>query len=306
MYVPEELTSVKPEKNTAFTIGVFDGVHIGHQHLLKRVRDVARENGWLSGVITFRSHPHNTLHSDKLLLIDELDNRIRLIKDTGIDIVVVLTFTEQLRSLTAKEFVELLVTNLKIKYLIGGPDFALGKNREGNIDRLREYGEQMGFKIEVVPPFIFEGWAVRSSLIRQTLLKGDISRVSRLLGYTYSLSGPIVPGDRRGRELGFPTVNLEINPDLVVPANGVYATRAKFDDMSLPAITNIGTHPTFGGDKRLIETHVLDYDLKVTGQRVTVDFIERLRDEKKFSSAAELVDQIKKDIERAKAILKVP
>jgi riboflavin kinase/FMN adenylyltransferase len=304
MYIPEEITAVKPDKDTTFTIGVFDGVHIGHRHLLKRVRDVAREHGWLSGVITFRSHPHNTLHTDKLLLIDELENRIRLIKNVGIDIVVVLTFTEELRGLTAKEFLDVLVKNLRIKYLIGGPDFALGRDREGNIDRLREYGKQMGFDVEVVPPFIFEGWAVRSSLIRRTLIDGDISRASTLLGYTYSLSGPIVPGDQRGRQLGFPTVNLEVNPDLVIPANGVYATIAILNDTRLPAVTNIGTHPTFGGNKRLVETHVIDYDLKLTGQRVTIDFIKRLRDEKKFGSPGELVTQIKKDVDRAKAILK--
>jgi riboflavin kinase/FMN adenylyltransferase len=237
-------------------------------------------------------------------MIDGLENRINLIKNAGIDIVIVLNFTEQLRRLDAYSFVKMLKENLKIRYLLGGPDFALGKNREGSIDQLKKYGEEFNFTIEVVPPFIFEGVAVRSSLIRKTIAAGEIARSSRLLGYTYSLSGPIVSGDRRGRELGFPTVNLEVNPDLVIPGDGVYATIARIDGKALPAVTNIGIRPTFDSTKRLIETHILDFNLVLKEQNVTIEFIERLREEKRFNSAAELITQINKDIEQAKSILK--
>jgi riboflavin kinase/FMN adenylyltransferase len=304
MSISVELAKIKPQKETLFTIGVFDGVHIGHRHLLTHLRDKARKNGWLSGVITFKSHPETMLNSRRRLpWLSDLDNRINQIESLGIDIVVTLSFTSELRHLSALEFMQLLKKYLKIQGLVIGPDFALGKDRQGNADQLNSLGQKMGFSIEVVPPLVINGEVVSSSLIRQTLDQGDIKKATKLLGRPFNISGKVVPGDQRGRVLGFPTANLEIKPDHASPGDGVYVTIAYTNDEPLPAVTNIGVRPTFGGGERLIETFIIDHEAQLTGKRFRVEFMDKLREEKCFNSAEELKAQIGKDVEQAKVIL---
>ena len=222
MSIAEELAIIKPQKETLFTVGVFDGVHIGHQHLLTHLRDKALKNNWLSGVITFKSHPETIINSRRQLpWLDDLDNRINLIKSLGIDIVVALGFSSELKQLSAQEFMKLLKDYLKIRGLIVGPDFALGKNRQGNAEQLGLLGQSMGFNVEVVSPLVINGEVVSSSLIRQVLAQGDIKKATKLLGRTFGISGMVVSGDQRGRVLGFPTANLEIKPDRASPGDGV-------------------------------------------------------------------------------------
>lgn len=304
MSIAVELAKIKPQKETLFTIGVFDGVHIGHRHLLTHLRDKARKNGWLSGVITFKSHPETMLNSRcRLPWLSDLDNRINQIKSLGIDIVVTLSFTSELRQFSALEFMRLLKDYLKIRGLVIGPDFALGKDRQGNADQLSLLGQKMGFSIEIVPPLAINGEVVSSSLIRQTLDQGNIKKATKLLGRTFSISGKVVPGDQRGRVLGFPTANLEIKPDQALPGDGVYVTVAYTNDEPLPAVTNIGVRPTFGGGERLIETFIIDHEAQLPGKRFRVEFMDKLREEKCFNSAEELKAQIGKDVEQAKVIL---
>lgn len=304
MSIIEELSIVKPQQETLFTVGVFDGVHIGHRHLLTKLRDKARRNGWLSGVITFKSHPETVLSSgNQLPWLDDLDNRINQIKSLGIDIVIALTLTSELMKLSAREFMQLLGEYLKIRGLVIGPDFALGKNRQGNAEHLGTMGREMGFSVEVVPPLMIDGEVVSSSLIRQTLAQGNIPKANKLLGRAFSISSKVITGDQRGRTMGFPTANLEIKPDQAAPADGVYATIAYTNDEPLPSVTNIGVRPTFGGGKRLIETFIIDHKAELPGQKFRVEFIDKLRDEKRFNSAEELKAQIGKDVEKAKKIL---
>jgi len=304
MSIIEELTIIRPQKETLLTIGVFDGVHIGHQHLLRQLRDKALDNGWLSGVITFKSHPETVLDSKKQLpWLDDLDNRINRIKSLGIDIVLVLSFTSELRQLDARAFVKLLKNHLKIRGLIIGPDFALGKNRQGNPEQLGLLGKEIGFTVEVVAPLIINGEVVSSSLIRQVLAQGNIKKATELLGRSFGISGMVVSGDQRGRVLGFPTANLEVRPDQASPGDGVYATFAYVNNEPLPSVTNIGVRPTFGVGKRLIETYIFDYEAELMGQRFRVEFIDKLRGEKCFDSAERLKIQIVKDIEQARVIL---
>ncbi len=304
MGIAEELAIIKPQKETLITIGVFDGVHIGHQYLLIRLRDKALKNGWLSGVITFKSHPETVLNSKRQLpWLDDLDSRINQIKSLGIDIVVALPFTSELRQLSAQEFMQLLKDCLKIRGLIVGPDFALGKNRQGNTEQLGLLGQKMGFNVEVVSPLVINGEVVSSSLIRQTLAQGEIKKATKLLGRAFGITGMVVPGDQRGSVLGFPTANLEIKPDQASPGDGVYVTVAYTNSEPLPSVTNIGVRPTFGGGKRLIETYIMDHEAQLRGQRFRVEFIDKLRDEKRFNSAEELKAQIARDIEQAKVIL---
>lgn len=303
-HVEKELAKFKPQKKTFLSIGIFDGVHLGHQRLLSHLKQKAESKGCLSGVVTFKTHPESVLSPGITIpWLVQLEDRIALIREIGIDIIAVLSFTPELSQLSAREFVQILKNSLRMCGLIVGPDFALGRNREGNIESLRALGRELGYSVEVFPPITLDGTVISSSTIRQLLLQGDVRRVEKLVGRRFTIKGQIVSGDRRGTRLGFPTANLQIEPDQALPADGVYATIAYIDGQPLLAVTNIGVRPTFGGDKRLVETHVLDYDGNLLGQQLKIEFLERIREEKRFAKAEDLKAQINRDIEKARKIL---
>jgi len=302
--IEKELAKVKPQKEMLLTIGVFDGVHLGHQRLLARLRDEARRKGWLSGVVTFSSHPEVVLSQEnELLWLDDLETRVSLLRDAGVDVVVTLPFSSELAQLSAREFVLLLKDCLKMRGLIVGPDFALGKDREGDVDKLRLLGKEMGFSFGVIPAMVLDGQVVSSSAIRQALSQGDMRMVEKLTGRLFSLSGQVVTGDGRGRTLGFPTANLEMSAEQALPGDGVYATIAHVDHQLMPSVTNIGVRPTFEGSKHLVETYIFDYEGELIGQKFTIDLVDKIRDEKRFDTVEQLKAQIKKDIEQARQIL---
>ena len=304
MQVEKELARVKPQNEMLLSIGVFDGVHRGHQRLLAHLRDEARSKNWLSGVVTFKSHPEVVLSGEnRLLWLNDLETRIGLLRNLGIDIVVALPFSTELAQLTARRFVQLLKEHLKMRGLIIGPDFALGKGREGDSDKLRILGEEMGFSVEVIPAVVIDSYVVSSSTIRQALAEGDMKKVEKLIGRLFSLSGQVVSGDKRGRDLGFPTANLDLKPEQALPSDGVYATITHTDDNLLPSVTNIGVRPTFGGSKRLVETYILDFEGELLGQKITIDLVDKLRDEERFDTAEKLKAQMIKDVEQARQIL---
>jgi len=302
--IENELAQVKPAKETLLTVGVFDGVHLGHQRLLNYLKDKARENGWLSGVITFKSHPRSVLSPEnELRWLTDLDTRVGLLRGLGADFVVVLSFTTELAQLSASEFVRLLKEYLNMRGLIVGPDFALGRDREGSGERLRLLGQEMGFSVEVIETVVVDGDVVSSSAIRQALAQGDMRKVEKLFGRLFSLHGEVITGDRRGRELGFPTANLDIAPEQALPKDGVYVTIAHVDRELIPSVTNIGVRPTFGGGKRMVETFLLDYHGDLLGRRLKIDLLEKLRDERYFSNVEELKVQIENDVKQARAVL---
>jgi riboflavin kinase/FMN adenylyltransferase len=306
MQVEVELAKLSPKRDTLLTIGVFDGVHLGHRHLMGKLTELARKQNLDNGVITFSRNPKEVLKPQgQLPLLTDIARRIELIKDEGVDEVIPLVFTPELAQLTPKEFLELLKKQLKMKGLVIGPDFALGKNREGNADVLRQLGAEMDFSLTVVPPLKIEGEVVSSTAIRQALAEGDMKRAQKLLGRPFSLHGEVISGDKRGAELGFPTANLDISREQALPADGVYTSRAFIDNQAYPAMTNVGTNPTFGGDKRLVEVYLLDYRGDLYGQDLTVEIIERLRGEKKFETPEELKKQIAEDVKRGKATLEI-
>ncbi len=289
----------------ALTIGVFDGVHLGHQALIGETTKQAKEKGLLSGVVTFAGHPRLVLGKNtELPHLTSLEQRVCLIQETGIDKVIVLTFSKELASVPAKDFIGLLVKYLKLKCLVVGPDFALGKGREGNIESLREMGIKSGFDMTVVPPLLKSGRKVSSTRIHKAMAESKMAKVHDLLGRYFSLDGPVVKGDGRGATLGIPTANIEVAPDQALPADGVYATLACIQDKPVASITNIGTRPTFGGGHRTVETHVLDYSGNLYGQRLEIAIIEQIRPEKKFASVEELLAQISDDISKARQLLK--
>lgn len=304
MVAEQELAAVTLQKDTVLTIGVFDGVHLGHKHLFSRVRELAAAESALSGVVTFRRHPVETVTPDGTLsYLTSLEDKIRLIKAEGIDIVVALTFDRELSQLSARQFVDLLIKHLRMRGLVIGPDFALGRGREGTAEILSKMGEELGFSVTVVPPLRVAGEVVSSTAVRDALANGDVSRVVSLTGRPYSIKGRVVGGTGLGRKLGFPTANLNIDAGWAIPADGVYATITHINGSVLQSMTSIGQRPTFDGKHRTVETYILDFKGDLYGRDVVIDVVERLREQKKFPDAEQLKQQIADDIEKGRGIL---
>lgn len=305
MGIEQELAAVKSAKDTVLTIGVFDGVHLGHQYLINRLLQEARQRQLVSGVITFRQHPEEVLFPDrKCPFLTSLPQRVALLNQLGVDMVVTLSFTPEVASLSATDFVRLLQKYLHMRGLVVGHDFSIGRQRQGNIENLKALGKEMNFTVTEVSARTINGEIVSSTNIRDALAAGDIKKVNRLIGRRFSLEGRVTSGDRRGTGLGFPTANLEVDPAQAIPANGVYATRAHISGKSYQSMTNIGVRPTFGGQSRTIEVYVLDYQGDLYGQQIVIDFIERLRAEQRFASQQQLKEQINKDVALGRSILK--
>ena len=304
MEIEQELASIAPKGETLLTIGVFDGVHAGHRYLLEKLQQRAAEKNLLSGVVTFNPHPQSVLHpNNQLLWLSDVEDRIRSLKELGINIVTVLTFTPKVAQLSAKEFMSLVKKQLRMRGIMVGPDFALGRGGEGNINLLHALGREMKFSVEVIPPFTIDGEVVSSTLIRQALVQGDMRKVERLMGRHFYLRGKVTTSDKRGRVLGFPTANLDIKPQQALPGNGIYATITQVDGKRFPSATNIGIRPTFGEGERMVETHLLNYKGDLYSREIRVEFVQKLRDEQRFPSPEELKAQIKKDIGDAEIVL---
>jgi riboflavin kinase/FMN adenylyltransferase len=285
------------------TIGVFDGVHRGHQHLVASLRERASAEGLAAVALTFNPHPRTVIRPGvAVTYLTSLEERVELLQSLGLDAVGVLAFTSELAQLSPRDFLALLVEELQMHLLMVGPDFALGRNRAGTIGVMRQVGQELGFAVEVAPLLTEDGEKVGSSSIRQALAEGDVRLVARLLGRSFSLRGPVVQGDRRGRTLGFPTANIAIGLDRALPAYGIYVTRAYVAETAYQSCTSIGIRPTFAVEPRpMVETFILDFDGDIYGQEMRIDFLERLRDEERFESVDDLIAQMHGDIEATRA-----
>lgn len=308
MGIDEELAQAFSERESgrgsALTIGVFDGVHRGHQRLIAKVMQEASDKGCAAGVVTFRNHPDSVFNPDfKPRYITALDERIRLIERLGVDFVVPVTFDRAVAGIRARDFAAMLTRRLGMRALVAGPDFAMGYKREGDVDALAAIGAEMGFSVSVVDLLSEGDAAVRSTNIRRALAAGDVSGVAKQLGRNYAMSGVVVSGEKRGRTLGFPTANLEVGGDMAIPANGIYATRAFVDGECHMAATSIGTRPTFDGKGRTIEAFLLGFDNILYNKELRLEFVSRLRDELKFDSVEALLEQMALDVEETRAIL---
>ena len=305
MQVEEELASFSSDKNTVLTVGVFDGVHLGHKRLITELLAKADERDYLAGVVTFRQHPEDLLSKKaKLPFLTDIQTRVELLKKAGVDIVVPLSFTNELARLEARSFIELLQKYLRMRGLVIGPDFALGKSRKGDTGYLAELGKEMGFDVTVVPPLVIDDEVVSSTTIRKAMASGDMEKYRRFTGRSFNLHGKVVAGAGRGGDLGFPTANLDVNDGQAVPPDGVYAGWAHINGKVYQSMTNVGLCPTFDGTERTIETYLLDYNGDLYGHELTVDFIAKLRDEKKFETEDELKAQVEIDIQNGKEILR--
>jgi riboflavin kinase/FMN adenylyltransferase len=304
MQVEEELAQFMPERGTVLTIGVFDGVHLGHQYLMDYLKRQALVRNFLSGVVTFRRHPKQVLLPQaQLPYLTSLEERVRLLQELGIDLIVPLSFTPELAQLSAHHFVALLQKHLKMRGLIVGPDFALGVGREGDVFTLNSLGKESGFTVEVVSPKIIDGEIVSSTAVRRALAQGDVSKVDKLLGHPFTLSGKVIYGVERGKALGFPTSNIAIDSAQALPGDGVYVTRAYLGNSAYPSVTNIGKRPTFGQGERTIEVYIFGFAGELYGQELRIELLRQLRGERHFSTPEDLKAQIIKDVEQARAIL---
>lgn len=305
MLVEEELAEFIPEKDTVLTIGVFDGVHLGHKLLISKLLEQARHVDLLSGVVTFRQHPEDLLSSQpRLPFLTDMEARISLLKNEGVDIVVPLSFTKELARLGARQFVGLLQKYLRMRGLVIGSDFALGRAREGDTATLQRLGEDMNFSVTVVPPLLIDGEVVSSTTIRKALADGDMKKFHQLSGNSFSLRGNVVPGSGRGEGLGFPTANLDISPGQALPPDGVYASWAHINGKTYQSMTNIGKCPTFGVCEHTVEAYLVDYTGDLYGRELQIDLVDRLRDERKFASVDELKTQVAEDVKKGRDILK--
>ena len=299
----QRLASAAPGKETVVTVGVFDGVHQGHRHLLRQVVQAAGSR-FIPTVVTFSNRPITVLRpGTEPSYLTTLEQRVELIKQQGIEMVVSLEFTLELSQVTAAGFAEILIESLKMKGLILGPDSALGKDRQGDLPFMQKLGEQMGFWAQSVEPLEIEGQPVKSRRIRDALANGDVAVGPELLGRNHYLSGVVVVGDRRGRTLGFPTANIEVDPQLLLPGDGIYATWAIIDGQRHQSATSIGVRPTFDLSQRLVEVFVMDFDADLYGKTMGVEFVRKVRDQEKFDGLDALVTQINQDVADCRQVL---
>lgn len=299
----QRLAKVASELETVVTVGVFDGVHLGHRHLLRRLGELAGPDK-LPTVITFSNRPTTVLRpGTEVKYLTTPKQRSDLLRQAGAGLVVCLEFTQELSELSAQDFASLLTSSLKMKGFVLGPDSALGHNREGDFDRMTSLGRELGFWVETVEPLDNGGEPVKSRTIREAVSQGDISNCNRLLGRKFSLTGEVVVGNRQGRKLGFPTANLACSSDLLLPADAIYATWAIIDDITHPSATSIGIRPTFGLTQRVVEVHILDFDGDLYGKEIQVEFVARLRGQERFQDVDQLVAQIQRDVNQARSEL---
>lgn len=289
---------------TAVTVGVFDGVHVGHQLILRDLVTHARESGLLPSVVTFDPHPLRFLAPERApLMLTSVEQRIEQFRVLGVEVNGVLHFPD-IRDLTAEEFANrVLAQALQAKRVVVGADFRFGRDRGGDADLLRRVAEEEGFDVSVVDMYDHDQSVVSSTRVRALLVEGNVEEAARLLGRPYELTGFVERGDNRGHMIGFPTANLAVAVYCLVPANGVYASRAEWDGQERSAVVNVGTRPTFAGQDRRVEAHIFDFEGDLYDRELAVRFVSRIRDERAFSGINELRSQIGADAAAARAIL---
>ena len=306
MQVIDELSKAELNYDSVLTIGAFDGIHLGHQHLIARLVQQARDTNRLAGLVTFHPHPSVVLaHRTAAKYLTTPGEKIAILSTLGLDLVALLPFNQEMARTPARQFVARICRYLRMKELWVGADFALGHNREGDVKALREMGREMGFTVHAIEPLLWEGQVISSTWIRSLVRRGQVEEAAHLLNRYPSLSGEVVRGAQRGRCLGFPTANLEVRPERAIPADGVYAVYVVLGEKRYQGVANIGVRPTFDNGQRTIEVHLLDFQGNLYGCDLVLEFVARLRSEKRFAKLEELKAQIEADIACAREVLAV-
>jgi len=297
------------EAKTIVTIGTFDGVHIGHQTIIKDVVRLASQLALDSTVLTLFPHPRMVLDTDKSIkLLNTIEERTAILKGLGIAHVAIKTFSKEFSELTAEAYVKtILVEELNAKMVVIGYDHRFGKNRSGNIDTLKKFGKELGFEVKEIKAQQVSDVAVSSTKIRNALAAGAVETANSYLGYQYHFSGRVIPGDKIGRTLGYPTANIQVNADYkLIPKDGVYIVKAQIDGSFFYGMMNIGHNPTIAHKKPSTEVHFFNLNADLYGKTLTVYFLKRLRDELKFASVTDLKKQLHLDKSNAMTYLKLP
>ena len=301
----EELRRVAPGRPTALTVGVFDGVHLGHRHLLRHLTQRAHELGLAAGALTLHPDPAYVLHPNaQPRYLVSVERRLQLLREAGPDFVGCITFTPAVAELSAEEFAAILKEELSLSYLLMGPDHSFGRDRAGSPAYMAKVGESLGFEVEVLAERLWGSEeAVSSTAIRTALAQGNVELASKYLGRPFSLCGPVVKGDQRGWLLGFPTANIDVPVDQALPAFGIYATWAYLGEERHASATNIGVRPMFRSDRPMVETYIFDFDKDIYGQTLRIELIKRLRPEMSFPDVEALKKQMHLDVIAAREAL---
>lgn len=302
MKIIHGLADTTLDKPCALSVGVFDGVHLGHRRLIDKLMESAKRRHFVSGVVTFDAHPDNVLAPQRSIhYLTTLEERLALLGELRLDFTLVLPFTEELAQTSARGFILSLMHRLCMRELWIGPDFALGRNRQGDAAYLRTLGQELGFRLEALQPVLHKGKVISSSNIRALLREGRVTEAIHLLGHYPTLTGKVVRGARRGKYLGFPTANLAVDEQMMIPANGIYAVRVRWGTTNHQGVVNIGVRPTFEDQgERIVEAHILDFAGDLYGQTLGIEFLERLRPERRFESAQGLIAQMEEDVAQAR------
>lgn len=308
MKVYHNIEDFKGVENPIVTIGTFDGVHVGHQKIISRMKELAQKLNGETVLITFYPHPRLVIHPDSknLKFINTQERKIKLIEKTGVDHLIVIKFTHEFSKLTSSNFIQkYLVEQIKTRKLIIGYDHHFGKNRLGDFKTLYDLGHQFGFDVEKIPAQDVENIAVSSTKIRKALETGKIQKANLLLGYEYSITGIVVEGQKIGRKIGFPTANIEQADEYkLITANGVYACRVEYEGKIFKGMGNIGVRPTVNNSDLTIEVNIFDFDKEIYDEEITIYFIDRIRDEVKFDNLDGLKEQLGKDEIEVRELLK--
>jgi len=301
MQVFDSIKDVPKNKNTVLTLGTFDGIHPGHLKIIDKLVDCSKEKGCRNVVITFHPHPRTVLSSgNNVKMLTTQEERKNLLEKHGVENFLTINFTKEFASLTAEEFIyDYLINGIGVTEIVLGHDHHFGKGRSGNVELLKKIGTKENFSVTTVDAYYIKGVVVSSTKIRNAINEGDLSRANSLLGRNYSFSGSVVGGDKRGRELGYPTANIKLSsPEKLLPAIGIYAVRVLLENENYFGLLSIGKRPTFYNmGETVTEVYIFNFDREIYGKEVTVEMIERLRGEEKFNSAEDLINQMNRDKE---------
>lgn len=299
MIVFNNIDQINRNINTVVTIGTFDGIHRGHQEIINKVLEISKKESLRNIVVTFSPHPRLVLNTDpRIYLLNTEDEQQNILEKIGVDIHLKLNFNKNFSQLSAYNFIkEYIVEKIGVKKIVIGYDHRFGNSREGDVQTLKSFSKEFNFEVIEVSPFKLDGSIVNSSVIRRLLSNGNIVLANKMLGYNYTFSGQVVHGDGRGKTLGYPTANINLDfENKLLPMLGVYAVNVFIDDEKYNGLLNIGKRPTFYTDGKVVpEVFILDFDRNIYHKNIRVEMLEKIRDEKKFNSATELINQMNLD-----------